>query len=290
MAPDTCPRGGLQTEPESLAPRSSAAFIIATVSASLRAPLRRWKSVPLELGWGYCAPQSGGVEKTTLTQNLGFAALCGEQILHLAFKRHAFPPTVVRVELPQSRSGRAILRDGARGDLVAKLGQFGGYDPLTPGRVLAPHPPDEFAEVCIDGRTARRTAGAPAPAQAPGGTVPADDGLGFHEEHGVQEAVEAAGQRTDDPAIESVQARAFDLAADDDELLAKDQILGDQGCPGCDEGQDEVEQKAKEADHGSDRVPRWTFSARRASVRGRVGGRGGGRRSGAATAPSPWGH
>jgi len=55
-APDTCPHVGRQREPESLAPRSSAAFIIATVSASLREPLRRWKSVPLELGWSYCAP------------------------------------------------------------------------------------------------------------------------------------------------------------------------------------------------------------------------------------------
>jgi hypothetical protein len=85
--------------------------------------------------------------------------------------------------------------------------------------------------------------------------VPADDGLGFHEEHGVQEAVEAAGQRTDEPAIESAQARAFDLAADDNELLAKDQVFGDQGCSGGDEGQDEVEEEAKEANHGSDRVP-----------------------------------
>jgi transcriptional regulator with AAA-type ATPase domain len=46
-----------------LAPRSSAAFIIATVSASLREPLRRWKSVHLELGWSYCAPQESGTGK-----------------------------------------------------------------------------------------------------------------------------------------------------------------------------------------------------------------------------------
>ena len=39
---------------------------------------------------------------------------------------------------------RAVLGDGARGDLVAELGQFGGDDLLTPCRVLAPHPPDEF--------------------------------------------------------------------------------------------------------------------------------------------------
>ena len=37
-------------------------------------------------------------------------ATCREQILHLAFKRHAFPPTVVRVELPQSRSDDADRR------------------------------------------------------------------------------------------------------------------------------------------------------------------------------------
>jgi hypothetical protein len=51
--------------------------------------------------------------------------------------------------------------------------------------------------------------GAPAPEEAPGGTVPADDGLGFHEQHDVHEELEAAGQGTDEPAIESAQARAF---------------------------------------------------------------------------------
>jgi len=88
--------------------------------------------------------------------------------------------------------------------------------------------------------------------------VPADDGLGFQEQHDVHEALEAAGQGTDEPAIESVQARAFDLASDDDELLAKDQVFGHQGCSGRDEGQDDVEPEAKEGDHGSARVPRWS--------------------------------
>ena len=176
--------------------------------------------------------------------------------------------------------GRAVLGDGARGDLVAEFGQFGGDDLLTPGGVLAPHPPDEFAEICINGGTAWWTVGAPAPEEAPGGTVPADDGLGFHEQHDVHEAVEAAGQGTDEPAIESAQARAFDLAADDDELLAKEQVLGDQGCAGRDEGQDEVEQEAKEADHGSDRVPRWSVPGTAgvcAGQGGRARGEGAGR-------------
>src|ERR1022692_2708924 len=105
---------------------------------------------------------------------------------------------------------------------------------------------------------ARWTVGAPAPEEAPGGTVPADDGLGFHEQHDVHEAMEAAGQGTDEPAIESARARAFELASDDDELLAKDQVFGDQGCSGRDEGQDDVEPEAKEGDHGSARVPRWS--------------------------------
>jgi len=47
----------------------------------------------------------------------------------------------------------------------------------------------------------------------------------------------------------------FDLSADDDQLLAKDQVFGDQGCSGRDEGQDDVEQQAKEGDHGSERLP-----------------------------------
>jgi hypothetical protein len=115
--------------------------------------------------------------------------------------------------------------------------------------------------------------------------VPADDGLGFHEEDGVQEAVEAAGQRTDEPAIESAQARAFDLAANDDELLAKDQVRGDEGCPGRAEGQNDVEQEAKEGGHGSDRVTRWSVSGT-AGVRA-AGGCGGGCGSGAAIPTSP---
>jgi len=35
------------------------------------------------------------------------------------------------------------------------------------------------------------------------------------------------------------------LSAADDQLLAKDQVLGHQGCPGRVDGQDDVEQEAK---------------------------------------------
>ena len=86
--------------------------------------------------------------------------------------------------------------------------------------------------------------------------MPTDDGLGIYKQDGAQEVPEASGQGTYESPLESAPARAFDLAADDDELLAEDQVLGDQGCPGRDEGQDDVEQEAKEGDHDSERLPR----------------------------------
>ena len=84
------------------------------------------------------------------------------------------------------------------------------------------NPPDESAEVDVDGRTAWWTAGAPLPEQAPRGAVPADDGLGVYKQDGAQQVPPASGQGTYEPPIESAPARAFDLAADDDELLAED--------------------------------------------------------------------
>lgn len=86
--------------------------------------------------------------------------------------------------------------------------------------------------------------------------MPADDGLGFYEQDGVPQAPKAPSKCTEEPPIKSAPPRSFDLAADDDELLAKDQVLGDQCCPGPDEGQDDVEQEAKESDHGNERLPR----------------------------------
>jgi hypothetical protein len=86
---------------------------------------------------------------------------------------------------------------------------------------------------------------------------------------------EAAGQRRDEPPIESAPPGAFDLAPDDDELLTKDQVLGDQGCPGRDDGQDDVEQEAKEGDHGSERLPHGLFLARPGVRGGQVVGCGG---------------
>src|SRR5450631_2019265 len=142
-------------------------------------------------------------------------------------------------------AGWTVLGDGARGDLVAELGQFGGDDLLTPGGIVAPHSPDECAEICIDRGTTWRTTGAPAPEQAPRGAVPADNGVGFHEQDGVPQAPEAAGQCTEEPPIEVAPPRSCDLSAADDQLLAKDQVLGYQGCPGRDDGQDDVEQEAK---------------------------------------------
>jgi hypothetical protein len=50
----------------------------------------------------------------------------------------------------------------------------------------------------------------------------------------------------------------------------RSRVLSDEGCPGFEEGLDEVEQEAKERDHGSERYHDGLVLARRATVRGRV--------------------
>ena len=56
----------------------------------------------------------------------------------------------------------------------------------------------------------------------------------------------ATGQRPDEPPVEPAQVRAFDLAVDADELLAKD-VLGDQGCPRRDESRTRPNKKRSRA-------------------------------------------
>ena len=91
-------------------------------------------------------------------------------------------------------ASRAVLGDGAWRDLVTKLGELGRDELLAPGRVLTPHSADERPKVCVDGRPADWTAGAPTPDETPRCAVPTNDGLGFHEQDGVDQASRATGQ------------------------------------------------------------------------------------------------
>ena len=61
--------------------------------------------------------------------------------------------------------------------------------------------------------------------------MPPNDGLGLDEQHGVQQVPESPSQGRNEPSVEPTPPGVFDLPTDDDELLAKEQVFGDQGCP-----------------------------------------------------------
>ena len=143
------------------------------------------------------------------------------------------------------QASRAALGDGAWRDLVTELGEVGRDDLLSPRRVRAPHPADQRAEVCVDRRAASWTPGAPSPKETPPGSVPPDDGLRFHQEDGVEQASRAAGQGAEEPSIESAETRALDPATCHDELLAEEQVLGDQCGARSRDRQEQIEQEAE---------------------------------------------
>jgi len=57
--------------------------------------------------------------------------------------------------------------------------------------------------------------------------MPAEDGLGPHDQNGTEETAEPAGEGGQEPAVERLQAGTLHLAAQDDELVAKEQVFGD---------------------------------------------------------------
>ena len=76
--------------------------------------------------------------------------------------------------------------DRAGRDEVTELGELGQNDLLTPRPVFNPHPADQGPQIRVYGGPTPWTAGAPAPEEMPRCTVPADDGLRFHQEDGAE--------------------------------------------------------------------------------------------------------
>ena len=150
----------------------------------------------------------------------------------------------------RSRPTGPVLGDRARRNAVPELGELRSDDLLAPGRVLAPHLSNQRPEICDDRRTTWRATGAPAPRETPRRPVPADDGFRLHQQDGVEQASEAAGQGTEEPPIESAETRAPDPTTGHDELLPEEQILGDQSRARRYDGQHEIEHEA-ECEHGT---------------------------------------
>jgi hypothetical protein len=126
-----------------------------------------------------------------------------------------------------AQSSRSVLGDGPGVDLVPELRQLTCDAIFSPRRVVAPHAPDEDPAIDVEGRAARRTpmARIPAPEQPPTRAVPGDKGLRLHEHDGINQRPELAGERGEEPAVEGADSGPDDTAAQDDDLLAQDQVL-----------------------------------------------------------------
>jgi hypothetical protein len=152
----------------------------------------------------------------------------------VAYERH--PPLPASARQPR----RPVLRHCAGRDNVAELGQLTADHVLVPGCVVTPHAADEVAKIHVDRRTATGPTRSTAPEQSPAGSVPPDDGLGPNDEDGGEKVAEPPGQGREQPSVEGAQARSLDLPAQDDDLLAQEQVLGDERGAWGHEGEHEV--------------------------------------------------
>jgi len=95
--------------------------------------------------------------------------------------------------------------------------------------------------------------------------MPAEDGLGPHDQNGAEKTTDPPGQGSQKPAVERLQAGTLHLAAQDDELVAKEEILGDQGGTASGEVEEEIEDEA-EVVHGPVHVPRLDLATSKCSL------------------------
>jgi len=123
--------------------------------------------------------------------------------------------------------GWPVLGHGPGRDDVPELGQLASNHVLAPSCVLSPHAANEAAQVHVDGWSAPEPTRPPPPEQTPADAMPAEDGLGPHDQNGTEETAEPAGEGGQEPAVERLQAGTLHLAAQDDELVAKEQVFGD---------------------------------------------------------------
>jgi hypothetical protein len=127
---------------------------------------------------------------------------------------------------------RSILGDGPRRDLVAKLAKLPGDSVLTPERIFLPIPANHGPQVSIGWRSTNRPSGLSPPEQSPKGTMPADDGFGAHDGDRLEHRAEEASGESEHDAISRTDAGLWHRTTQDDDLLAKDGIFGEEGGAG----------------------------------------------------------
>src|SRR5262249_60204893 len=87
-----------------------------------------------------------------------------------------------------------VLRDARLSDFKAEFEQLAMDTRGAPQWIVNAHPPDQRAEVRVDLRTASKGAGFPAPISPEARAMPAHEGLGPDDRHGLEDRRKPAVQ------------------------------------------------------------------------------------------------
>ena len=132
-------------------------------------------------------------------------------------------PPGLRRRLPIARQ---VFRHGRLGNVEAELQRLPMEPWSAPQRVLAGHPSDEVSDFPRNRRSARLSSSRfPGPEKLEALSVPADDGLGFHDHKGLAPAGPHAGQRHPKQAVGHAEGGPGRFPLHDSQLLAQSKVL-----------------------------------------------------------------
>ena len=114
---------------------------------------------------------------------------------------------------------------GSFGDDEAELLQFAVDPGGSPIEVLCRHAPDERAHLLAGARPTAPRPGPPAPVETEAGAVPADDGLGFHDDQDLAPPAPATSKSRPEETVEGVHDGPWPFAFEDSDLLAEREDL-----------------------------------------------------------------
>jgi len=144
---------------------------------------------------------------------------------------------------------RAVLGDPARRDAPPELRKLAGNPVLAPQAVFLPHTPDDGPQLGVDRWPADPTAGAQTPPQSPRRSMPPENRRGSYHDHGFEQRVRLGRQRRDQRSVQSAESGTRRRAAEHDQLVAEQKVLGGDGRVRGEESQDGCDDIAKEVDH-----------------------------------------
>ena len=119
-----------------------------------------------------------------------------------------------------------VLGDGRLSDRKAELEQLTVDAWRTPKRILNAHPPDQRPQIRIDLRPTSKRSRFPPPIAAKAGTMPAHEGLGPKDRHGLEDRRKPTIQLDEEQPITVREEYApTHLALQHDQLMSERRIL-----------------------------------------------------------------